>query len=431
MVCDSGQYKNSILPALITVVPMACMVLHATGALAQDGVQRAAGASIRTQVGTGRKQAMEVANLDRGRILRLAEEALGMTPVSITQFPARLSEGGPHDFYSNGDYWWPDPNRPDGLPYIRRDGQSNPGNFSAHRLALRNMRNAVAALAAAYALEGQEKYGEKAVTLLRVFFLDEATRMNPSLLYAQAIPGVSSGRGIGIIDTLHLAEVPPAIMAIDKSKAMAPETLASLKKWFADYAQWMTTHRYGLDEMNARNNHSVAYMVQLAAFARLTGDEPKLDLCRKRYREVFVPQQMAPDGSFPQELARTKPYGYSIFQLDNMTILCQLLSTPDDNLWAFTLPDGRGIRKAVQYLYPYLRDKSTWPHKPDVEYFEAWPVRQPALLFAGYAFGEDKYLDLWETLEPDPTDAEVQRNMAITQPLLWLLSSGDAPLHGN
>jgi len=183
-----------------------------------------------------------------------------------------------------------------------------------------------------------------------------------------------------------------------------------------------------VDEMNAKNNHSVAYMVQLAAFAKLTGDGQKLDLCRRHYKELFVPQQMAPDGSFPQELARTKPYGYSIFQLDNMAILCRLLSTPQDNLWTFTLPDGRGIRKAVEYLYPYLRDKGKWPHKADVEHFEAWPVRQPALLLAGCAFGEGKYLDLWKTLNPDPTDAEVQRNMAVTQPLLWVLSPADAPL---
>jgi hypothetical protein len=172
-------------------------------------------------------------------------------------------------------------------------------------------------------------------------------------------------------------------------------------------------------------------MVQLAAFATLTGDAEKLDLCGKRYKEVFVPQQMAPDGSFPQELRRTKPYGYSIFQLDNMAILCRLLSTPDDDLWSFTLPDGRSIRKAVEYLYPYLQDKGKWPHKPDVEHFEVWPVRQPALLFAAYAFGEAEYLDLWKTLDPDPQDPEVQRNMAVTQPLLWLLSPADVPLSPN
>ncbi len=366
------------------------------------------------------RQAAEVADFDRQRIFRLAEEALSTAPISITRFPAPLSAGGPHDFYSNGDYWWPDPNEPDGLPYVRRDGQSNPENFSAHRIALRNMRDAVAALAAAYALDGQEKYAEKAVALLKVFFLDEATRMDPSLLYAQAIPGRVTGRGIGIIDTLHLAEVAPAIAALDQSRAMTPEIRAGLKQWFRDYSEWMTTHRYGVDEMNAKNNHSVAYMVQLAAFARLTGDVQKLELCRTRYKEVFVPQQMALDGSFPQELRRTKPYGYSIFQLDNMAILCQLLSTREDDLWTFTLPDGRGIRKAVEYLYPYLRDKSKWPHRPDVEHFEAWPVRQPALLFAACAFGENKYLNLWKTLDPDPSDPEVRRNMAITQPLLWL-----------
>ncbi|MCX5646113.1 MAG: alginate lyase family protein [Phycisphaerae bacterium] len=380
---------------------------------------------------SSRQQAMEVASLDRQRILRLADEALSVAPISITQFRAQLSEGGPHDFYSNGDYWWPDPNKPDGLPYVQRDGQSNPQNFSAHRMALRNMRDTVAALAAAYALDGQEKYADKAVALLKVFFLDEATKMNPSLLYAQAIPGRVSGRGIGIIDTLHLAEVPPAILALSHSKAMTRETLASLKKWFGDYAQWMTTRKYGLDEMNAKNNHSVAFMVQLASFATLTGDMAKLDLCRQRYQEVFVPQQMAPDGSFPQELRRTKPYGYSIFQLDNMAILCQRLSTVSDNLWTYTLPDGRGIRKATEYLYPFLQDKSKWPHKPDVEHFDAWPVRQPALLFAAHAFGEKKYLDLWKSLNPDPTDQEVQRNMAITQPLLWLILPADIPLSRN
>ncbi len=378
-----------------------------------------------------RQRKLEVANLDRQRILKLADEALTIAPISITQFRAPLSEGGPHDFYSNGDYWWPDPNKPDGLPYIQRDGQSNPQNFSAHRLALRNMRNAVAALAAAYTLDGQEKYTAKAVTLLKVFFLDEATRMNPSLLYAQAIPGRFSGRGIGIIDTLHLAEVPLAILAVSPSRAMTPEILAGLKKWFGDYAQWMTTHKYGVDEMNAKNNHSVAYMVQLAAFATLTGDTAKLDLCRQRYKDVFVPQQMAPDGSFPQELKRTKPYGYSIFQLDNLAILCQLLSTESDNLWTYTLPDGRGIRQAVEFLYPFLQDKTKWSYKPDVEHFESWPVRQPALLFAAYAFNEKKYLDLWKTLNADPTDEEVQRNMAITQPLLWLITPADVPLSRN
>ena len=129
---------------------------------------------------------------------------------------------------------------------------------------------------------------------------------------------------------------------------------------------------------------------------------------------------MAVDGSFPLELERTKPYGYSIFQLDNMATLCQVLSTPRDNLWLFELPDGRGIRQAMKFLYPYLADKSKWPYRPDVQAWEDWPARQPSLLFAGLALDEPKYLELWKKLPPDPTDPEVRRNIAIAQPILWL-----------
>ena len=363
---------------------------------------------------------LDVAAIDRERILKAATAALRCEPITITKFRARLSEGGLNDFYSNGDYWWPDPSKPDGLPYIRRDGESNPDNFSQHRLALRELRDNVAALAAAYKITGQDRYATKAAELLGVFFVDPATRMNPHLQYAQAIPGVSSGRGIGIIDTLHLIEIPPAIEALQKSPAFPPETLAGLRQWFRDYTEWMLTSKNGQEEAAAKNNHAVAFWLQVAVFARFTGDEARLAESRRQFREVFVPNQMAADGGFPLELKRTKPYGYSIFQLDNMTILCQVLSVPTDDLWSFELPDGRGIRKAVAYLYPYLADKSKWPFPPDVQAWAGWPARQPCLLFAGLAFSQPVYLDLWEALPPDPADEEVQRNIAITQPLLWL-----------
>jgi hypothetical protein len=281
------------------------------------------------------------------------------------------------------------------------------------------MRDAVAALGAAYKITGDDRYVAKAVELLRVFFLDDATRMNPNLQYAQAIPGRSPGRGIGIIDALHLIEVPTAVQAMEKSPKFPPEVAAGLKKWFGDFADWMVSSKNGQEEAKATNNHSVAYFLQLAVYAKFAGDEKKVAECRRQYKEVFLPKQMAPDGSFPRELARTKPYGYSIFQLDNLITLAQVLSAPQDDLWNFTLPDGRGARKAMEYLYPYLADKSTWPKKPDIASWEFWPARQPCLLFAGLAFGEQKYLDLWKKLPPDPQDPEVRRNIAITQPVLW------------
>ena len=363
---------------------------------------------------------LDVAAIDRERILKAARAALGIEPLTITKFRAPLSEGGPNDFYSNGDYWWPDPTKPNGLPYIERDGESNPDNFSQHRLAMRDLRDAVAALAAAYKVTGDDRYVTKAVELLRVFFLDPRTRMNPHLKYAQAIPGRTPGRGIGIIDALHLIEVPLAIEAMQQSPAFPPEVLAGLKQWFGELAEWMVTSKNGREEAATRNNHTVAFHLQLAVYAGFTGDEAKLSECRRQFKEVFVPNQMAVDGSFPAELKRTKPYGYSIFQLDNMATLCQVLSSDRDDLWTFELADGRGIRKAMAYLYPFLADKSKWPLKPDVQAWADWPSRQPGLLFAGLALGQQPYLDLWRNLPPDSTNAEVRRNIAITQPLLWI-----------
>ncbi len=301
--------------------------------------------------------AIDVAAIDHDRILRDAAAALRQAPIALTDYRAKLSTGGPHDFYSNGDYWWPNPDTASGLPYVQRDGQSNPGNFNSHRECLWRLRDAVTALAAAYTIAADDRYVTKAVELLRVFFLDAATLMNPSLRYAQAIPGVTEGRGIGIIDTLHLIGVPKAVLAMAASPAFPPAVLSGLRRWFAAYLQWMTTSKNGRDEAETTNNHAVAFWLQAAVFASFEGNADVLVECRRRFTDRFVSQQMAPDGSFPRELARTKPYGYSIFQLDNMATLCQVLSTPADNLWTFTLPDGRGMRKAMDFLYPYLVDK--------------------------------------------------------------------------
>jgi hypothetical protein len=363
---------------------------------------------------------LDVAAIDHDRILKAAEAALQQPPITITAYRAKLSEGGPHDYYSNGDYWWPNPKTTNGLPYIKHDGETNPDNFNQHRECLWRLKDAVAALGAAYKITGDDRYVKKAVELLRVFFLDPETRMNPNLQYAQAIPGVSTGRGIGIIDTLHLIEIPKAVEAMEKSPAFPPAVLAGLKQWFAEYVHWMTTSKNGHDEANTTNNHAVAFWLQVAVFSQFAGNEAQLAECRRRFKEVFVPKQMAKDGSFPRELARTKPYGYSIFQLDNLATLCQVLSTTNDDLWDFTLPDGRGLRQAEAYLYPYLADKSKWPLKPDVQAWNGWPARQPSLLFAGLAYGNDNYLDLWRKLPADPTNEEVRRNIAITQPVLWV-----------
>lgn len=375
-----------------------------------------------------------VVTQDRRRILDRAEAAMTMQPVSIARLRSPLSDGRPDEFFSMSDYYWPDPAKPDGKPYLMRDGQSNPGNFNEHRKALMAMRDATSALAAAFLLTRDERHAAKAVELLKVFFIDKDTRMHPSLDHAQAIVGKATlDRGTGLIDTLHLMEVPLAILAIRDSKAMSEEVYVALRQWFADYTTWFIESSKGKNEAKAKNNHAVAYWVQVAAFATLTENGKLLAECRRQFKEVFVPVQMGVDGGFPLELGRTKPYAYSIFQLDLMTALCQLLSTPSDDLWTFTTPEGKNMAKAVAFLYPYLADKSSWPKAPDVNAWEGWPVRQSALLFGGIAFHEDKYLKLWHTLKPDPQDFEIRRNNPITQPLLWtsLFGSAKSPVGKN
>ena len=362
----------------------------------------------------------ELIRIEKPRVLAEATRYLSEAPVTITAFPASRSAGGLHDFYSEGDYWWPDPQNADG-PYIRRDGETNPDNFVAHRDAMRRLSHIVPALVAAYAISGDERYASHAMNHLRAWFVSESTRMNPSLLYAQAIKGRSTGRGIGIIDTIHLVEVAQAIRVLARTGYLRGETLSALTSWFDAYLDWMTRHPYGIEERNNGNNHSVAWALQVAAFARLTGNESQLAAMRAFYKESLLPQQMAADGSFPRELARTKPFGYSLFQLDVMAMLAQVLSTPNDDLWTYTTPDGRGLRRAMSFMYPFIKDKRRWPKPPDVMYHDQWPVRHPSLLFAGLAFHEPRYIELWRTLDPAPTIDEVDRNYPIRQPLLWMV----------
>jgi hypothetical protein len=369
---------------------------------------------------------VDVAGIDRPRILRAASRYLHEQPVTITAFRSPRSAGGRHEYSSEGDYWWPDPANPEG-PYIQRDGHTNPENFVAHRHALIRLSVHVPALAAAWKVTRDRRYAEHAARHLRAWFLDASTRMEPHLRYAQAIKGRVTGRGIGIIDTLHLVEVARAIDALQSSGGLSHAEHDSVKGWFARYLEWMTTHEYGIAERDAKNNHGTCWVVQVAEFALLTARSDLSAFCRGRVKDVLIPQQMAADGSFPLELARTKPYGYSLFNLDAMAAACQILSTADDNLWTFELPDGRGMRKALAFMAPFIADKTKWPHKPDVMYHDGWPVRHVSLLFGGLAQNRPDYIALWRRLDPDPTVDEIIRNYPIRQPVLWVWARSAGP----
>lgn len=390
------------------------LAILATAVSARAQVARSPGSAPLTRA--------DLERIERPRVLAAADRYLAEKPVTITAYPAPRSAGGRHDYFSEGDYWWPDPKNPDG-PYIQRDGQTNPDNFDLHRQALRRFSQVVPALVAAFELTGDRrgaKYARGAVAHLKAWFADTTTRMNPSLLYAQAIHGRATGRGIGIIDGLHLVEVAQATSELERRGALTGPDRAAIDGWFRAYLDWITTHPFGAAERDNGNNHSTAWAVQVAEIARLLGDTARMAFARDFYKKTLLPKQMAADGSFPKELARTKPYSYSLFNLDLFADLAWILSTPAGDLWAYTTPDGRGLRKALEYMAPYIADKSKWPKPPDVQYFDRWPMRQVALLFGGIAYGDPDLLALWKRLPADSEVDEVVRNFPIRQPLLWV-----------
>ena len=361
----------------------------------------------------------DIAAMEKERILRGAATYATAEPITVTDSTSERSAGGTHDFYSEGDYWWPDPDNPAG-PYIRKDGMTNPDNFQAHRRAMIRLNQIAGALTSAYLITEDKKYISQLVPHLQAWFVDEETKMNPTLMYGQAIMGKVTGRGIGIIDTVHLIEVARSLGIIQDSGVISKEDVAAIKAWFREYLRWMTTHPFGIEERDNGNNHSVTWALQVAAFAQLVQDEETLAYCRKFYKETLLPDQMNEAGAFPLELERTKPYGYSIFVLDAMTSLCQILSTPDDSLFTYTTESGKNISLGLEFLYPYLKDKDAWPYPKDVMYWEDWPVQQPCLLFGGLAFDRAQYIDLWASLDAEYDTPEVIRNMPIKYPLLWL-----------
>jgi hypothetical protein len=350
-------------------------------------------------------------------VLKEADWAMKQEPITVTANVSTRSAGGKHDFYSEGDYWWPDPTNPD-APYIQKDGLTNPDNFVAHRLSMIRFSKIIGALASAYQITHDKKYIQQAERHLRAWFVNSETMMNPNLQYAQAIHGRFTGRGIGIIDTIQLMEVAQGTFVLEE--VLNASLVVDVKEWFSKYLVWLTTHPYGKDEMNATNNHGTCFTMQVASFAKLTGDKKLLDFCRNRFKEVLLPNQIAKDGGFPQELRRTKPYGYSLFNLDAMVTLCQIVSTPTDNLFEYKTADGRSIKKGIEYMYPYIDDKSSWPFKHDVMYWENWPVAQPALIFGAQAYNQTQWFKTWERLDHHPEVEEVIRNLPIRHPLIWM-----------
>ena len=303
----------------------------------------------------------------RSRVDVLAGRALREGPWSVTFHRPRDVEVPRNAYYSDAPYWWPDPKNPKG-PYIRKDGEHYPYRFTVNHRDLGLMSEAVLALALANAQTPDARWGRRAAEILRVWFLDPATRMTPHLEHAQAVRQRDTGRNAGIIDGRSLLWCAQGLLLLEGAPGFDPQTGAQVRAWFAEYLRWLTTSEKGVKESQAGNNHAAWWTVQAAGHAILTGDAKTEAACWRHYREVLVPGQFRPDGPAPKEEARTRSLHYSAMNLDAFTVLARLAQLRGVDLWRFQAPSGASVLRSIEYLLPYWEKPAAWK-KPQITAF--------------------------------------------------------------
>lgn len=320
---------------------------------------------------------------------RDAKAALAMTPPSVMDKGVTPPSGDKHDYMSQAPYWWPDPTKPDGKPYIQRDGERNPElkRISDHDNFGRVM-SAVSTLGLAYRLAGREEYASQAARLVRVWFLDPTTRMNPHLQFGQGIPGITDGRGIGIIETTGLPDLLDGVIAIAVSPAWTSADQSALDAWMRAYLTWLIESPHGQAEAKNGNNHETWYDVQVAALALYTRQPAiarrTLDGARER-----VARQIEPDGRQPRELARTRSWHYSAFNLTAFFNLATLGERAGVDVWNVRTSDGRSLRGALDFLVPFAAGERPWTY-PEITGFEPGAIHR-LLRRAASAWSEPSY----------------------------------------
>lgn len=319
-----------------------------------------------------------------------ARNALAAGPFSVVSKSSTPPSGDKHDYMSRAPYFWPNPGTLNHLPYVRRDGERNPeiNKFPDHQ-TMDRMVSAVETLALAYYFDGDEAYADKAARLLRAWFVDPATRMNPNLEYAQAVPGINTGRGIGLIETRGLTRVVDTIGLLAGSKAWTESDQRNLEQWFGKFLEWMMESKNGLDESAARNNHGTYYDLQVASFALFVGRKDVAIQVLERAKRKRIATQIEPDGRQPLELARTKAWSYSVGNLDGLMLLALLGERVGVDLWSYRGADGRSIRQALNYLVPFALGERKWPYKQ----LGQWPPQMlfPLMRRAATKFQDEQY----------------------------------------
>jgi hypothetical protein len=328
----------------------------------------------------------------REALERDAKKALAIKPVSVMDKLVTPPSGDKHDYMSQAPYWWPDPSKPNGRPYIRKDGVRNPeiNGISDHD-NLGRLCSTVATLGLAYHFTGREEYAAHAAQLVRVWFLDAATRMNPHLRFGQGIPGINDGRGIGIIETRGLPELLDGVRLLAGSPAWTAADDKGLQAWMRAYASWLVESPYGQDEAKNGNNHETWYDVQVAALALFTDQQVLARRTLERSRERIA-RQFEPDGRQPRELERTRSWDYSAFNLVAFFNLATLGERVGVDLWNYATADGRSLRRALDFMLPFATGERKWPEAQVTEWRPG--AIHPLLRRAAVAWKAPQYREL-------------------------------------
>jgi hypothetical protein len=299
-------------------------------------------------------------------VIREADKNINSEIATVMDKPLVPPSGDKHDYMSMGRYWWPNPKTADGLPYIRKDGVVNPEIDKLDRMPLARFARSICTLSVAYYLTNNEKYAAKAVENLRIWFINKNTKMNPNMNFGQTIPGRNhgKGRGEGVLDTYSFVEMLDGVELLKNSKKLTSSDREAIKNWFTDYLSWLLNSEIGNEEYNAKNNHGIAFDVQIVRFALFSGKD---DIARKFVSEFTAKRifkQIEPNGAQPLELERTTAFGYSVFNLTHMLDMATIAKTMGVDLFNSTSEDGKSITKAIEFLLPYLgKPQSEFPYK--------------------------------------------------------------------
>ena len=334
--------------------------------------------------------ALSKAQLDELR--KNADEYAGLPTLCVTNRIMRGVSGNPHDYASIGTYWWPNPDTPDGLPYIRRDGETTPAALD--KVTYRELTKRAFYLALAAFYFDDEEYGRAAEKYLYDWHLNPETYMTPHAEYSQSIPGICTGRGIGIIDfSMSAHEVFDAAAILDYLGYISSENMAGLKRWYTEFTDWMLTSENGLTEECELNNHGTYFDVHMLSAAIFTGREALVKkICETAYHRRFT-LQIKPDGAQPLELARTRAMIYSISNTTALTLIANMaVANGYSKYISYDEKYGdSAIKKSIDFIYPYFIAPDTFPYQ---EMDFGFPDRMIRLLaWADAHFEGEGYLE--------------------------------------